>query len=728
MVKIYTNAHLNQIAFPLGGIGAGMFCVQGNGMLGQFSLRHKPDVNCEPNVFAAVCVKTEAGNVARVLEGQLPYSKIFGGVRKAGEGVQGKIYGLTRFKSNDFSAEFPFAKLNLTDGAVPVSVSVNAFSPFIPLDADNSSLPAASLEYVFSNPTGNAVDLVFYYNCVNFMKQAPDGFHVYRKENGFVLNQDAVEGDAATRGDFYVAVDGEDAKINTQWFDGGWFDVQTMQWNDIKAGAVKTGHDEENHSPGGSIAVELSLEPNESKSVTVKFAWYVPDSDLRIACLDETSGCYKPWYAARFGSVEDVMGHFCENYAMLVEKSRQFSRSLYDSALPEEVIDAVSANLCILKSPTVLRQSDGRLWAWEGCSDSEGSCYGSCTHVWNYAQAICHLFPALERTLRQTEFFDSQDARGHQQFRSSLPIGPTKHNYHAAADGQLGGIMKMHREWKIMGDTAWLRGYWDKILSSIDYCIETWDKKAEGVLREPHHNTYDIEFWGADGMCTSFYLGALRAVCLMGEALGAETGRYRALYEKGREYLETKLFNGAYFYQQVEWETLEAELAPGNTTPQTGEPKYQYGTGCLSDGILGAWMAKMCGLGEILDAQKVKSHLLSVYKYNFRKSLLEHDNPQRAGYALGDEGGLLLCSWPRGGKPPLPFVYSDEVWTGIEYQVASHLISYGFISEGLDIVRTCRARYDGAKRNPFDEYECGHWYARAMSSYGLIQAFTDGMA
>jgi hypothetical protein len=150
-------------------------------------------------------------------------------------------------------------------------------------------------------------------------------------------------------------------------------------------------------------------------------------------------------------------------------------------------------------------------------------------------------------------------------------------------------------------------------------------------------------------------------------------------------------------------------------------PKYQYGTGCLSDGVLGAWIAEVCGIGEILDPEKVKSHLAAVHKYNFKKDLSEHPNPQRPSYALGREGGLLLCTWPKGGKPSLPFVYSDEVWTGIEYQVASHLATYGLVGQALEIVSALRDRYDGRVRNPFNEYECGHWYARAMASYGLFQ-------
>jgi hypothetical protein len=274
----------------------------------------------------------------------------------------------------------------------------------------------------------------------------------------------------------------------------------------------------------------------------------------------------------------------------------------------------------------------------------------------------------------------------------------------------------------------------------MDYCITTWDPKNKGVVEEPHHNTYDIEFWGPDGMCTSFYLGALMAMAEMGKQLNKkkEADGYQKLYEKGRKLMETELYNGEYFYQKIQVTGLNApnpidassKSFGGDYSKEAREllekegPKYQYGTGCLSDGVLGAWMARVCGLGEIIDVEKTKSHLLSVHRYNFKEDLSEHANPQRPSFALGNEGGLLLCSWPKGGKLSLPFVYSDEVWTGIEYQVASHLLLMGKTEEGLSIVRACRDRYDGRVRNPFNEYECGHWYARALSSYGLLQGLT----
>jgi hypothetical protein len=198
------------------------------------------------------------------------------------------------------------------------------------------------------------------------------------------------------------------------------------------------------------------------------------------------------------------------------------------------------------------------------------------------------------------------------------------------------------------------------------------------------------------------------------------------------------LYNGEYFFQKIQVTGLNApnpiqaseKSMGGHYSAEAREllekegPKYQYGTGCLSDGVLGAWIAKVCGLGDPFDAAKIGSHLEAVHKYNFKSDLSEHANPQRPSFALGKEGGLLLCSWPRGGKLSLPFVYSDEVWTGIEYQVASHLMLMGKVEKGLAIVRACRDRYDGRKRNPFNEYECGHWYARALASYGLLQGLT----
>jgi hypothetical protein len=239
-------------------------------------------------------------------------------------------------------------------------------------------------------------------------------------------------------------------------------------------------------------------------------------------------------------------------------------------------------------------------------------------------------------------------------------------------------------------------------------------------------------------MCTSFYLGALTSFIEMSKAAGSPFEEYDSLLKKGKAFMESDLYDGEYFIQKVVWEGLKAPspVEVAKTSLNIGYsaealelmknegPKYQYGKGCLSDGVLGMWMASVCGLDEAVDNEKVKSHLVAVHKYNLMKVLYNHSNPQRPTYAVGKDGGLLLCTWPKEGKLSLPFVYSNEVWTGIEYQVASHLMFKGEVEKGLEIVRLCRERYDGRVRNPFNEYECGSWYARAMSSYGMLQGLT----
>ena len=760
----YTNEHLTRLAFPIGGMGAGMFCLEGSGAISHMSVHNKPEIFHEPDLFAAIAIKG-INNGTKVIEGPVPGWKKFG-QPGTGNGAAGANFGLPRFHHAEFTARFPFGQVLLQDDDLPLEVHLEGWSPFIPTDADNASMPVGALAYTFVNQGQKAIEAVFSYNAKNFMVIEDEPGSIRKIDRGFVLSQSGTEEKPWMQGDFAIFTDQPDTTVDHCWFRGGWWDPLTMAWNTIKNGNIKSVEPVEEGAPGASLFVPLKLAPGAKKTIRVMMAWYVPVTDLRLgddgkddkADCDPASGCcttpaalglqtkdqqeaamhYKPWYSNQFKDVYAVANYWQQHYDELYKNSQLFKEAFYASTLPPEVMEAVAANLTILKSPTVMRQYDGRLWNFEGCSDNNGCCHGSCTHVWNYAQAIPHLFPSLERSLRHTEFCESQNAAGHQNFRAGLPIRPVSHDFHAAADGQLGGIMKVYREWRISGDDDWLKKMYPMVQKSMDYCISTWDPRGKGVVEEPHHNTYDIEFWGPDGMCTSFYLGALKAIALMGKAQKKKVSKYEKLYDKGRKFIESELYDGEYFIQKIQIEGLNApnpveaskESFGGEYSKEARQllqqegPKYQYGKGCLSDGVLGAWIARMCGLEDPMDAEKTKSHLLAVHKYNLKENLSEHANPQRPAYALGEEGGLLLCSWPKGGKLALPFVYSDEVWTGIEYQVAAHLMLMGQVEEGLEIVRTCRDRYDGRVRNPFNEYECGHWYARAMASYGCLQGLT----
>jgi uncharacterized protein (DUF608 family) len=746
----YSGEYLNRIAFPIGGIGAGMFCLEGTGAISHMSVRNRPEVFNEPCMFAAVSVKG-IGNGTKVIEGQVPAWKHFG-QPGSGNGSSGASYGLPRFENAEFHARFPFAGVALSDDDIPLEVQIKGWSPFIPTDADNSSLPVGSLEYSFKNTGNSKIEAVFSYNTKNFMRQSGGKASIRSVAGGFILSEAGTAENAEKQGDFAIFTTEPGTIVDHCWFRGGWWDPLTITWNTINKGGTRNTLPFDGDSPGASLYVPFTLKPGEIKTIKLMMAWYVPNTNMKYGqdskepddekCTDPDCACndpyYKPWYAGKFSGITELVNYWKTNYNDLLSKSELFCNAFYNSTLPPEVIEAIAANLTILKSPTVLRQRDGKLWNWEGCGDNSGCCAGSCTHVWNYAQAIPHLFPSLERTLRETEFFPSQDRDGHQTFRSALPIRPVATTFYAASDGQLGGIMKVYRDWHISGDTKWLKKLFPRVTESMDYCIKTWDPRMTGTLEEPHHNTYDIEFWGPDGMCTSFYLGALRSYSEMGRALGQDVSKYEDLYVRGRKAIESELFNGEYFIQKIKWEGLNSpdpvKAAEGSWSSDYSEearelllkegPKYQYGAGCLSDGILGSWIGEVCGLKNTVDSVKVTSHLNSVFRYNFRKDLSDHPNPQRPSYALGHEGGLLLCTWPKGGRLSLPFVYCDEVWTGFEYQVASHLMMMGEVEKGLEIVRTARDRYDGRIRNPFDEYECGHWYARAMSSYALLQGLT----
>lgn len=751
-IKEYKGDYLNRIAFPIGGMGAGMFCLEGTGAISNMSVRHQPNIFNEPCMFAAVHVKGYE-NGSKVLEGPVPDRKKFGGPESALGGPL-TSWGLPRFENVSFSSRFPFATVRLSDKDVPLNVELKGWSPFIPTDQDNSSLPVGALEYAFTNTSDRDIEAIFSYNTRNFMAMNGAPQSIWSIKNGFILSQAASDKDKHLKGDFAIYTDIDNTKVNHCWFRGGWWDPLTMAWNAITDGNIVENAPMQGEAPGASLYVPFKVKAGDTYSIRLHMAWYVPDSDIRIGAdaiteNDKSSECptvtktetpqnYRPWYSTRFSSIDEVATYWSSQYDNLKNKTELFTNTFYDTTLPAEVIDAVSSNLSILKSPTVMRQHDGRLWNYEGCGDTWGSCHGSCTHVWNYAQAIPHLFPAMERTLRESEFFISQNKEGHQMFRTNIPIRAAKHDFHAAADGQLGGIIKIYRDWRISGNTDWLRMMYPHVKQSLDYCINTWDPRRVGALEEPHHNTYDIEFWGADGMCTSFYAGALHSFIKLGQALNEDVSQYESLLAKSKDYMENKLYDGEYFIQNIQWQGLKSPdpiaIAEKNWNSDYSEearaillkegPKYQYGKGCLSDGIIGCWMSLVAGMDEPIDKVKVKSHLNSIYKYNLRRDLSDHANPQRPTYGLGKDGGVLLCTWPKGGKLSLPFVYSDEVWTGIEYQVASHLIFEGEVEKGLDIVRTVRKRYDGKVRNPYNEYECGGWYARALSSYSLLQALT----
>lgn len=771
-IRSFQGRNLLQIAMPLGGIGAGCICLNGQGGLQDFSIRNKPATSAMPDGHittdsAFALLHLPALGITRLVEGPLPFERVFNQGLKGQGYREGGFEGLPRFRNGSFKGEFPFGTAVLSDPDVPLTVKLTGFNPFIPLDDKDSGIPCAILEYTLSNPGAASVDYEFSYH-ISHLAPGKDANNAPKSRNApipglgaYLYNEehphDVSFGSAA------LGVIGHEPVVKAMWFRGGWFDGISALWREVSTGSFKPNGGETAATSqgrnGGSILLKGSLAPGAEVTYPIVIAWYFPnvdyahgENDPHIDVSETPCDCggscdckdqvapprWRPYYTSQWQDAREVLLYVSDHFTMLRERTQAFKDALFRSNLPAYVLDAVSANLAIIKSPTILRQENGNVWAWEGCFCDSGCCHGSCTHVWNYAQALPHLFPQLERTLREQELERSMDENGHVTFRSALPDGPAPHTFHAASDGQLGGIMKVYREWQIYGQKDWLLKMYPLAKKSMDFCIENWDPRHTGLPEEPHHNTYDIEFWGPDGMCTSFYLGALTAMSALGRDSGhpEDAAYYQELAQRGAAAMESVLFNGEYYQQKVMLEGLRAsptaealeKLAEANPDEaallKSEGPKYQYGSGCISDGVFGAWLACLCGLESPQDPAHIRKNLKSIFDYNFKTSLWDHANLQRPGYAIGDEPGLLLCTWPKGGKPTLPFVYSDEVWTGIEYQVASHMISQGLAAEGLTIVKALRSRYDGRVRNPWNEYECGNFYARAMASYALLIALS----
>lgn len=238
------------------------------------------------------------------------------------------------------------------------------------------------------------------------------------------------------------------------------------------------------------------------------------------------------------------------------------------------------------------------------------------------------------------------------------------------------------------------------------------------------HNTYDVEFYGPNSMCTTWYLAALRAMAQMAQAMdepdfAAECTR---MANEGSRWVDAHLFNGEYYIQQVRGiprDQIASGLLNGAGARDPMHPDYQLGDGCFADQLIGQQMASVAGLGDLLDPAHMRSALASIHRYNFMPSLAHHANPERV-YALNNQAGLVVLDFTRGTRPAVPVPYSTEVWTGLEYSVAGLMLSHGMIDQALELIRAARLRYDGECANPYAEIEYGRHYTRPMASWGPI--------
>jgi len=750
ILKHYDKDHLYRIALPLGGIGTGTVSLGGRGELRDWEIMNRPakgfytTKNRNNAPFFSIYVKSQGETpTTKALMGPL-YDQEYQHM----EGRSAPNHGLPRFSEASFDTSYPFGRVNLSDPNFPVDVKIIGFNPFIPGDADNSGIPIAVLTYEVFNKTENDIEVSVCGTLRNYIGQDGSKTRIDWKgesypvgsnfnENEYIENDtiagvymysNLVESTDPAWGTIALSTENRGTiTYRTSSVPDNWGNAILNFWDDFSDdGLLDEIHNQFEMEPMASLATKKEIKSQSSEVFRFYITWHFPNRTTWFG--PEIIGNY---YTTQYSDAWDVISTKIKELPILEKKTVDFVNAFVKSDIPEVIKEAALFNLSTLRSQTVFRTPDGKMFGWEGCMDNVGSCWGSCTHVWNYEQATPFLFGELARTMRDVEFNHALHENGLMSFRVELPLDKAKRSGIAAADGQMGTIMKFYRDWHLSGDMEFLESNWLQIKSALSFSwIDNgWDADMDGVMEGCQHNTMDVEYFGPNPQMQLWYLGALRSAQKMAIAMNDRSfaDSCEVIFNKGSKWTDDNLFNGEYYEQKVIHPESKEKVAPGLTAGMGGfnflEPEYQLAQGCLVDQLVGQYFAHVVDLGYLVKPENVKKTLESIMKYNYMSSMNEHFNNMRS-YALGNESSLLMASWPK-GRPTIPFPYFSEVMTGFEYTAAIGMLYEDMEDDGLLCIENIRDRYNGSKRNPFDEAECGHHYARAMASWAGFLAETE---
>lgn len=694
-------------------------------------------------MYAHLILWTRQGSEAkmRILEQDLPdgYS--------ADSGNPEIFAAFPRFRSATFEAAYPFGRVSLEDEVTPVDATIEAWNPLIPGSTDDSSLPVGILTITLKNKTQEPLEASLSYLGSNII--GCDGHEFDLKDNVTELAESsgwkgmawtkAREDKKPTIGTMSFLFDSGDIRVARRWKfrDRPWQGERLGILDEILAkGYIEDDQPNEPCPPSpqdtwdSSIHSNFTLKPGEVRSVRLIVAWRFPWRNVELgwnfsgAAEDRIRGNY---YATRFGTVQDVLDHVIPRLDLLRDRTASFVESVWKRQAPVPLKEAALFNLAVLNSHTCFRLEDGAFFGFEGCNSGSGCCAGSCTHVWNYEEATLNLFPDLQRSMLENHLNFGLSPKGAQRFRQSIPIKNATWGL-AAADGQMGMVVRVLQQFQRDKNRDWLVAMFPKVRQMIEFAWEPrgWDADKDGVMEGSQHNTYDVEFFGPNPMMTIYYIAALKAAAMMADEVGekAFAAECRTLASRGSKWVDSNLYNGRFYIQKS---------APSRTgwAPMTGsmgddsEPPFQVGPGCLIDQLVGQYKANRAGLGDLVDTMHVRTTVRNIFRYNFRENFRDHYHNMRT-YVAQDDAGTLICSYPDGGRPKVPFPYWGECMTGFEYQLAVLLLDYGFKDEGVKVAKAVRDRHDGRNRNPFNEPECGSFYARAMAAWALLDAWEEG--
>ena len=761
ILKHYDSNSIGKIAMPVGGIGTGTISLGGNGQWKDVEIMNRPAkgfygaaVSKEAPCFLIFTEDQKGVKKSKALMGPIAVSEYAGA-----EGSMAPNHGLPRFASASVDVAYPFMTVNLDDAEMPVSAKAKVFNPFIPADADASGIPVAVIRYEIKNKTNAPLTIAVAGTLNNFIGM--DGskyeisdfnksiFYTGGQKNrnmfkeslaiaGLYMTSDSVDKNSESWGTMALTTAKDQSRtisFRRELSPKGWNAHITDMWDDFTDdGAFRdVTYDHRQDCPRGGLSVKTTLAPNETKVIEFLLTWYFPNRKDWFFKSDKILGNY---YANAYSDAWDVAEKTLPRIPSIEKKTIEFVDLFVKSDYPDVVKEAALFNTSTLRTQTAFRLKDGNFFGWEGIFNATGSCYGNCTHVWNYEQATPFLFGGLATKMREIEYnYGLEDSTGLMSFRVSLPFDKRSNWRLAAADGQMGTIMKVYREWKHSGDDIFLKSLYPKVKKALSFAwiAGGWDADKDGVMEGCQHNTMDIEYYGPNPEVEFWYLGALKAASKMAAYMKDKEFETTCtkLFNRGSAWTDANLFNGEFYIHQIRPITDKTKIASGLIagmgSKDLSNPDFQIGEGCLVDQLVGQYMAHLCGLGYLAKPENIKKTLESIAKYNYVSSFGDHFNNMRS-FALGDEPGLSVTAYPDPLKrPEVPLSYFAEAWSGLEYTAATGMIYEGMNDKALKTIADVRKRYDGFKRNPFNEEECGNHYARAMASWSAIVA-TSGFS
>ena len=733
----HTDAKLSQVLTPFGGLGTGTVSLAGDGRLAEFQIRHRPDQDSIPGLSClALRTRWEGGSDARLLEGPVrpPFHKHAlraGGSYHPGLGLgTAGLFGLPRCAHVSCRLGYPFMRVDLEDPACPVRIGLEAWNPLVPLDSVASSQPVLAMRVHVHNPTETLVHLDLAATLSNCFHQPSAGqpqhaLHRQHDVSLLELRDPDLPADDPARGAIGWATTHAATSARACWPALPWMSAETRFWEQF----LVTGSWEDDGLPGnpakavGSLYLHHSLDPGAHCVLPLWLLWRCPTASYRLGRSDAAgtarAGQVHTWpapYAQRSRDLLDLAGQVAAADADRYAATTRFRAALEALDADAAVIDALGSTLTALRSPTTIALPEGDLWSYEGSRADEGSCPGSCGHVWAYDQALAWLWPDLARAWVDRSIRHLVAPSGASAFRIPIPPGDAPSAPRPAVEAQCNLIIRTCQLWRRWACAEWTRGHLPVLRRVLDWAERHWCNDR-GLVEAVVHNTFDVEFTGRDARASILMQAARRAMaCLeadLGEPTAAEHLRQRCA--QAATAIDTELFDGWYLQRP----DPDAD-APRSGLSDDPLPVHQIGDGCLADQLLGAWLARCADLQTDLDPAYERAALQAILNRNWRAPLGEHVCAQRV-YAMPDEAALLLVSWPRGGRPLVPMPYCDEAgWTGIEYMVAGHLLLLGETEAAERLVRGVRARFDGARRNPCNEYECGSYYGRSLAAWSLL--------